>query len=286
MSANAVGIGKWAVVSGASSGIGAATAKGLAKDGWGVVLLARNPAALEAVEREIREVGGWARAIPTDAADGSAVEAAANRIAAECGPVELVVNAAGAGRWRFIEETSPEDVRTMMDAPFFAAFHLTRAFMPEMLRRARGHVIHVNSPVSSMGWPGATGYMAARWALRGLHEALCLDLVGTGVRSTHVVFGKTKSDYFVNNPGSEERLPTIAKWVPEITPERCAEVIRALVRRPRREFFYPFRLRVFARLNRFFPSVVRALSVRTGVRRRRGSSREFLPSPAEEPKET
>ncbi|MBS1961624.1 MAG: SDR family oxidoreductase [Bdellovibrionales bacterium] len=257
---------KWAIVSGASSGIGAATAKKLAKEGWGVALLARGAEALAKVEAEIRGAGGEARAYPTDAGDGAAVDAAVKRIASECGPVELLVNGAGAGEWRFIEETSPADARRMMDAPYFAAFHLTHSVMPEMLRRGRGLIVNVNSPVSSMGWPGATGYMAARWALRGLHEALTLDLAGTGVRSSHVVFGKVTSKYFANNPGSEERLPAIAKWVPLTSPEKCAEVIVSVVRRPRREVFYPFMLKVFAAVNAVAPGMVRALSVRTGER--------------------
>lgn len=261
---------KWAIVSGASSGIGAATARKLAKEGWGVALLARGADALAKVATEIRSGGGVARSYPTDAGDGAAVDATVRKIAAECGPVDLLVNGAGAGEWRFIEETSPADVRRMMDAPFFAAFHLTRAVMPEMLRRGCGLIVHVNSPVSSMGWPGATGYMAARWALRGLHEALTLDLAGTGVRSSHVVFGKVTSDYFANNPGSEERLPTIAKWIPLTTPETCADVIASVVRRPRREVFHPFMLRIFAAANAVFPGVVRALTIRTGRRHKSG----------------
>lgn len=258
---------KWAVVSGASSGIGAATAKALARDGWGVVLLARNRDALEQVANGIRSSGGIAVVASVDASDGSATIVAARRIETECREIDVLVNCAGAGEWRFIEETTPERIRGMMDAPFFAAFHMTHAFMPGMLRRRRGLVIHVNSPVSSMGWPGATGYMAARWALRGLHEALCLDLAGTGVRSSHVVFGKVSSDYFKNNPGSEERLPRIAKMVPVLSPEECAEVIRKVVRRPRREVFHPFMLRLFAFTNRFFPRVVESLAVRTGRKR-------------------
>lgn len=256
----------WAVVSGASSGIGAATARKLAHAGWSVVLVARNAEALRAIESEIRGSGGRALAIAGDAADGVAMKTLIDRVAQECGPVDVLVNCAGAGEWRFIEETSPTQIRTMMDAPFFAAFHLSHAVMPEMLERRHGLIIHVNSPVSSMGWPGATGYMCARWALRGLHESLCLDLAGTGVRSSHVVFGKTSSDYFVNNPGSEERLPRIATLVPTITPEACANVILSVAERPRREVHYPFMLRLFAWANHFAPAVVRTLAIRTGRR--------------------
>ncbi len=254
----------WAIVSGASSGIGAATARRLAAAGWGVVLVARNAESLAGIAAEIRASGGRAVAMPADAANGSAVDSVVKRVAEECGPADVLVNCAGAGEWRFIEETSSEQIHAMMGAPFFAAFHFSRAVMPEMLRRRRGLIIHVNSPVSSMGWPGATGYMCARWALRGLHEALGFDLAGTGVRSSHVVFGKVASEYFAHNPGSEERLPRIARWVPTLTPEACAEVLNSVVERPRREVYHPFMLRVFAWANRLAPAVVRSLSIRTG----------------------
>jgi NADP-dependent 3-hydroxy acid dehydrogenase YdfG len=108
--------------------------------------------------------------------------------------------------------------------------------------------------------------MAARWALRGLHQSLCLDLAGTGVQSCEVVFAKVKSGYFINNPGSEEHLPGIAQLVPELTPEQCAEVIYKLIQNPKSSFIYPFMLRMFYLLNYFFPGLVRLLAIRTGRR--------------------
>jgi short-subunit dehydrogenase len=257
---------KLAVVSGASSGIGAATAKALARTGWRVILVARSVDALSRVESEIRNAGGDAVSMPTDASDGKAVLDLAKNVLRGHGVPDLVVNGAGAGTWRFIEETSPDQAREMMDAPYFAAFHLSQAFMPEMLRRRSGLILHVNSPASALSWPGATGYTAARWALRGLHEALALDLAGTGVRSVHVVFGKVTSDYFANNPDSEKHLPGIAKIVPLLSPEECAEVILRAVARPRREVIHPWTLRVFYWMNALMPGVVRSLAVRTGRR--------------------
>jgi NADP-dependent 3-hydroxy acid dehydrogenase YdfG len=154
----------------------------------------------------------------------------------------------------------------MMGAPYFAAFNMTHAFMPELLRRRKGLIIHVNSPACRLVWPGATGYAAARWALRGLHEALCQDLAGTGVRSAHVLLGKVNSDYFAANPGSEEHLPGAAKIIPVLTPEECARVIMDIVHRPRREVVYPFMLRMFCWADAVMPSLVRWLGAQTGRR--------------------
>jgi len=253
-----------AVITGASSGIGAATSRALVQRGWKVILIARNATALGKVVQGLPQ--DLAIILPLDASDGGAVVQATQKIMTEHGVPDVVVNCAGAGTWRFIEETSPEEIKQMMDAPFMAAFHFSHAFMKPMLARKSGQFIHVNSPVSNLGWPGATGYMAARWALRGLHEALRMDLYGTGVRSSHVVFSKVKSGYFVNNPGSEERLPAIARIVRELTPEECATVILRTIRRPKNEVVYPAMLKVFYGLNMLMPAVVRWLAVLTGRR--------------------
>jgi NADP-dependent 3-hydroxy acid dehydrogenase YdfG len=253
-----------AVISGASSGIGAATARALAHQGWRVVLIARNLKALEKLADHLPK--DLAIVMAVDASDGDAVLRAAEKILLHHGTPDVLIHCAGAGTWRFVEETPPEEIRQMMDAPFMAAFHLNHAFMLPMIERGSGLLIHINSPVSELGWPGATGYMAARFALRGLHEALRMDLHGTGVKSSHIVFSKVKSDYFINNPGSEDRLPAIARMVPELTPEQCAQVILSVIRRPRAQVIYPMMLKIFYGLNKITPGLVRWLAIQTGRR--------------------
>jgi short-subunit dehydrogenase len=203
-----------------------------------------------------------------DAADGEAVRAMAERVNRELGTPDLIVNCAGAGGWRFVEETPPSEAVTMMDAPYFAAFNLTHVFMSAMLARRRGQLIHIDSAASIVPWPGATGYTAARWALRGLHEALLQDLRGTGVRSTRIVFGEVSSPYFVHNPGSHERLPAIGRTIPVISPERCAEVILRVVGSRRRLVVHPFPLRFYRWVHLVAPGPVRWLVAVTGWKRR------------------
>ena len=147
-----------------------------------------------------------------------------------------------------------------------AAANTCRAFIEDMMARKQGLFIHVGSPASVMPWPGATAYTASRWALRGLHEALCQDLRGTGVRSSLVYFGEVSSEYFEANPGSHEHIPTLAAPIPVSTPERCAEVLLKVVCRPRRVVFYPFALRFMAWLAAITPGPTRWLIARTGRR--------------------
>jgi NADP-dependent 3-hydroxy acid dehydrogenase YdfG len=255
-----------AVITGASSGIGAATAEALAGEGWRVVLVARRAQKLEEVAAGISASGGQAMVEALDAADGEAVLAMAERVRATWGVPLLAVNSAGAGVWRFLEETTPEETAQMMGAPFFAAAYVSRAFLGDMIAAGRGLLVHVGSPASLLPWPGATAYSASRWALRGLHEALCQDLRGTGVHSSHVVFGEVSSDYFEANPDSRQYIPKIAAWTPVSTPQQCAEVILRTVRRPRKLVIYPAILRLFYLCDLLLPAPTRWIVARTGRR--------------------
>ncbi len=255
---------KLAVITGASSGIGAATARLLGKHGYRVVLVARNRAALDEVAAGI---GSQAAVEACDASEGDAVVAMAERVRRDHGVPDVIVNSAGAGAWHWIEDTPPAEALAMMRAPYFAAFNLSHAFMSEMLERDSGVLIHVNSPVSFATWPGCTGYAAARWALRGLHEALCDDLWQTDVHSCHVVFGRVASAYFDRNAGAFEKMPGIAKTVRTLSPEECARVILRVANRPRRQIVYPFTLRLYYWSHAINPWGTRFLLRRTGARR-------------------
>jgi NADP-dependent 3-hydroxy acid dehydrogenase YdfG len=256
---------KLAVITGASSGIGAATARELAAHGHRVVLVARQRDKLDAIAAAI---GEHAIVEPCDASDGAAVMSMAERVLGRHGVPDVIINAAGAGEWKLIEETSPAEAITMMEAPYFAAFNITHGFMKPMLARRSGVFVHVGSPASIFPWPSSTGYAAARWALRGLHEALCQDLSGTGLRSCHVVFGRVASSYFENNPGAQEKIPRIANTIRTLTPEECARIIAQVVERPQRQLVFPLMLRAYLWTYSLMPWLVRALLRWTGARRR------------------
>lgn len=255
-----------AVITGASSGIGAATAKALAENGWRVVLVARRAERLETLAASIGETGGEALVETLDCADGAAVSDMAERVRDRWGVPALVVNSAGAGIWRFLEETTHDEIDAMIGAPYLAAAHTSRAFLGDMVAAGRGLLIHIGSPASLIPWPGATAYTAARWALRGLHEALRQDLHGTGVSSSLVYFGEVSSEYFEVNPGSHEHIPSLGSWIPMSTPESCAGVLLDVVRRPRAVVFHPFALRLMAWTAAIAPGPTRWLIAKTGRR--------------------
>lgn len=259
--------GKIVVISGASRGIGAASALALAKEGAHVVLLARSQGELDAVVAKVGEAGGKATAFAVDLADLGALVAICAQVRQTVGEPDVLVNNAGVGRWLFTEETPHAEASTMFKLPFEAAFHLTREFLPGMLQRRSGHIVNVNSPASVLVWPGAAAYASARWGLRGFSEALKQDLQGTGVGVTHIVFGRVSSNYFEANPGALERLPGVDRWLPVITPEKCGKQIVRAVRTQKREITYPFMLGVFRVLHWLMPGMVKWVVRTTGHRR-------------------
>jgi len=254
------------VVTGGSSGIGAATGAALAAQGWTVVLVARGAEALRDVGDRIAAAGGHAVVEPLDASDGEAVVAMAERVTNTYGVPDAIVNSAGAGQWRFIEETPPAMAEQMMSAPYFAAYNTTHAFMVPMLERRRGVIVHVGSPASLGPWPGATAYTAARWALRGLHEALRQDLIGTGLHSCHVMFSIVSSAYFDTNEVTDDVLPPLGKRIPPISPRECAEVIVRTIAKPRPQVLHPPALRRLYRQYQLMPAIGRR-AVAWGARR-------------------
>lgn len=252
--------GKLAVVTGSSRGIGAATAILLAEKGAQVILVARSEGDLLHVATRIRQAGGVAHVFASNLADAAATCNVAQRILHAHGVPDLLVNNAGAGRWLFAEETPEGEEDVMIALPYLAAFRLCRAFLPGMLSRRSGMILNVNSPAALMPWSGATGYAAARWALRGLTEALRADLHGTGVRVCEVMLGETSSNYFEANPGSYVRLPKLAKYLPVLTPEQAAKHIVKAVRQNRSTYTAPFMLSVNRLLLGLMPGLFKTIS--------------------------
>ena len=256
--------GKTALITGASSGMGAAIAKELAKQGAQVLLLARNEARLKQVETEIKAAGGKARFYCVDLGDMDAVKAVAQRIQLEVGTPDILVNNAGSGCWKSIQDTSPEEAWQMMEMPYFAAFNVTRAFMPEMLKRNTGHIVNMSSVGSRFVWPGATAYLAARWAVRGFTEALRADLYHTKINVTLYESGVVESPYWEHNPGSRERVPKIAKIIPNLTPEQVGVAVAKGIQRNKRLIVIPFMMKTIYLQHFFFPCAVQWLMTVTG----------------------
>jgi uncharacterized protein len=258
---------KRVLITGASQGLGAATARMMGARGAEVLLLARSEDKLRDVASTIESAGGRARVHPVDLADLGAVRATTDEIKGAGIIPDVIVNNAGIGRWLFIEETSLQEMQAVMAVPYFAAFAVTKAFIAEMAERGSGNVCNVNSPAAWFPWPGTVAYTSARWALRGFSAALRADVRGTGVTVTDVVLSKIASTYWENNPGSEDRAPWFDRLIPTLSVDQAAAIMTRAVERERREATGPFMYTFIHQTGRLFPRFVNRCACIGGAKR-------------------
>ena len=202
-----------AVVTGASSGIGAETARVLGRAGHPVVLGARRVEACEAVADEIRAAGGEAAACRVDLADPVSIEHFAQEAAEAFGPAEVLVSNAARIEPGGALETEPADFEDVLRVNVGGAHRLVRAFGAGMVERQRGDLVFVTSDVVAHPRPRMSAYVASKWGLEGYVTALQMELEGTGVRAVIVRPGPT-----LTNMGMD--------WDPEVTGEVLAEWTR------------------------------------------------------------
>ena len=261
-------LNKIVLITGASSGIGAATAKEFAKQGANVLLVARNEVKLKQVVNKISEEGGTAKYFTADVSDYNEVIKLADKVKSEVGVPDILINNAGQGIWKFIDETDYHEVSEMMAVPYFASFYLTKAFLADMQKRNSGHIVNMTSYAGFIAFSGATAYIAARAAMIGFHNALTADLYQSKIKTSLAYFAKVTSEYWENNPGSEERLPTSQALIPIITPEKAAKAIVKGVRKGKRKIAAPFMIFVMNLLIRYTPRLSGLIINKTGYKRK------------------
>ncbi len=166
-----------AVVTGASAGIGRATAVAFADAGFDVVLLARGEAGLQAAAGEVRARGGRAMALPTDVADETQVFAAAERIEKEFGEIDVWVNDAMTTVFAPSWDVEPEDFRRAVDVTFLGQVWGTLAALKYMRPRDRGTIVNIGSALAFLGIPLQSAYCASKFACRGFFESVRAELI-------------------------------------------------------------------------------------------------------------
>jgi uncharacterized protein len=247
---------KRVLVTGASSGIGEATAKRYGASGAHVLLLARNAERLDRVADSIRRDGGSATPYVIDLADANAITETSARIKHDAAP-DILINNAGAGSWLPLADTTADEARAMIEVPYLAAFNLTRAFLPEMMARRSGALAYITSPASYLAWPNASAYMAARRAVAGLAETMQQELRGTGIAVTLVVLGLVESPYWQHNPGSRKYAPVSdSRIAPVLSAQQAAEAIFTGIEARKRTVVKPGILRALFVLNAIAPRLV------------------------------
>jgi NADP-dependent 3-hydroxy acid dehydrogenase YdfG len=207
-----------AVVTGASSGIGAATARALAGAGFDLVLGARRLERLQAVAAET-----GARAIPLDVADPRSVR----ELAAAIDRCDVLVNnAGGALGLTPVAETDEEQWRQMYEANVLGTMRMTRALLPALLESGDGHIVGVTSIAAFESYRGGAGYTGAKHAQRSLLRALRLELLGQPVRVTEIAPGMVETEFSLVRLGGD--ADAAARVYEGMTPLRAADVAECI----------------------------------------------------------
>lgn len=225
------------VITGASAGVGRATALAFAREGAYIGLLARGRDGLEGARRDVEELGGRALILPADVSDAEAVERAAETVEQEFGPIDIWVNNAMVSVFSPVKEMKPEEYKRVTEVTYLGYVYGTLAALKRMLPRDRGVIVQVGSALAYRGIPLQSAYCAAKHAIQGFHDSLRSELIhdGSNVRVTMVQLPAMNTPQF---SWVKSRLPRRAQPVPPIyQPEVGAEAILFAARNERREMY-------------------------------------------------
>jgi len=227
--------GRVAVVTGASSGIGWATAMRLASLGAELVVGARRSERLAELCAAITNQGGVADGLPLDVADPSSAEAFVREVCARRGGLDILINNAGLARgFEPVVEASETDWREMIEANVMGLMRMTRLFLPNLLRRPRGDIVHVGSVAGLQPYARGAAYCASKAAVEAFVEALRLELLGTEVRQLVIEPGLVTDTEFsqVRFHGDRERAQAVYRGLVPLSAGDVADCIAFAVTRP------------------------------------------------------
>ena len=218
-----------AVVTGASSGIGEATARGLREAGFFVVLGARREDRLMAVAGELR-----GRGLPLDVRDLASIDAFTAAVAAEYGQVEILINNAGlAAGLQPLAQGNDDDWVQMMETNVLGLLRVTRAMLPLLRRAPRAHIVNLGSVAGFEVYPGGVGYTASKHAVRAITKTLRLELMGEPIRVTEIEPGMVETEFsLVRFKGDQERASNVYQGMQPLTGADVADCIVWVVTRP------------------------------------------------------
>ncbi len=246
--------GRVAVITGASSGIGRATARIFARAGIRVVLGARRADRLQILVEEIRQAGGQASARGTDVTRAEEVRRLVEEAETSFGRVDILVNNAGVGYFGPVESMPEADVRRLLEVNVLGTVFGIQAVVPLMRRQRSGHIINISSILGKRATPVAGMYAATKFAVSALSEALRVELQEAGIHVSNICPVGTATEFF-DTAGARSPM-TYKPTGPIYTPEQVAAKILRCVRRPRPEVLIYPPTRFLVILNALAPGLV------------------------------
>jgi short-subunit dehydrogenase len=250
-------------ITGASAGIGRATALRLARDGAAVAICARRADRLDAVAAEIVAAGGQALAMPADVTLAADMEAFVTRTVERFGRLDVMMCNAGFGIAGAIDDIAPDQMQKLMDINYTGTYHATRAALPLFRRQRSGHVIMVSSIVGKRGVPFMGAYSATKFAQVGLAECLRSELRGSGIHVSVVYPVSTETEFF--EVMSRETGTAVTRAMgPRQSVEQVADAIAKAIRRPVPEVYPHAKSRALVILNALAPGITDGIVKRFG----------------------
>ncbi|HEX8733570.1 MAG TPA: SDR family oxidoreductase [Ktedonobacterales bacterium] len=198
--------GQVALITGASSGIGAAIARRFLREGADLVVVARRLERLALLAHEAEERGRACRFVIGDVREENTADRAIQAALEHFGKLDILVNNAGVGVYKSLEETSPDDYDTMMDSNMRSTFLFTRYAVPVLTRQGSGVIINVSSMAGVMGFPGEAVYCATKFAQVGFTQALDRELRPRGIKVGVLCPGGVKTEFAIGTGRTEESV--------------------------------------------------------------------------------
>ena len=262
------------MITGASAGVGRATAQAFAREGAQIALIARGRAGLKGAAEDVKKLGGKALMLPLDVADAAAVEKAAQRIENDLGPIDVWINNAMTSVFSPIKQMSAEEFKRVTEVAYLGYVYATLSALKRMLPRNQGLIIQVGSALAYRGIPLQAAYCAAKHAIQGFVDSLRCELLHdkSRVRVTMIEMPALNTPQF---GWVKSRLPRKAQPVPPIfQPEVAAEAIVYASHHSRREIYVGMPTVGAITLNKVVPGVLDHYLARFGYDSQQFDGRE------------
>jgi short-subunit dehydrogenase len=243
------------LVTGASSGIGAATARIFGQRGYRVVLAARRLDRLQALAEEIQAGGGQALPVAADLTQSGDIQNLVQTTLAHYGQIDILLNNAGFGRLNWLDDMDPhKDIAAQVQVNILAVIWMAQAVLPHMIERRSGHIINMGSMASWVATPTYSIYAASKFALRGFSEALRRE-VGIYNVKVSVIYPGGVATEFGEHVGYQRKTGYTTPKGLRLSAEQVAEAVWKVGQRPRRAVMLPGVMRLSAWANFFLPGL-------------------------------
>lgn len=245
--------GKVVIVTGASSGIGAATARQFGREGARVVLTARRVDRLAALAEEIVAMHNGAEPliVPADLTQLEDIQILIKQTLEKFGCIDILINNAGFGRLDWLENLDPvKDIQTQFEINVLGVIQITRLVLPVMLQQRSGHIINMGSIAGLIATPTYSIYAACKHALHGFSEALRREVQPLGIKVSMIYPGGVQQTEFGARAGIKRKVSTTTPKFMLLTAEEVARCVVQLVRRPRAMWILPWMWWVMIWFNR------------------------------------